>query len=69
MGAIYARDAITVEDSEEDLWAALDYAWLLRCKILTHTDAASRSFRAGYRVGGEIGRRRYARRNAQSVPQ
>lgn len=56
---------VSAEAGREHLRAAVDYIWLLQSGILAltapdaDTDAVWRSFRSGYRAGGEIGRRRY----------
>jgi hypothetical protein len=60
MAATHRDTVLVEEDTQECLWAMVDYAWLLRSRILTQSETAWSSFREGYRVGAEIGRRRYA---------
>lgn len=47
-------------DLDDDELVARDYTWILGLEGFTHSEGAWLSFRDGYRVGGEIGRRGYA---------
>lgn len=53
-------DVYDDDEDEEERSAGDDYAWMLQLNVLADTDRTWRSFRAGYAVGGAIGRRRYA---------
>jgi hypothetical protein len=53
-------------DDEEDRFAAQDYAWMVRLKVIVHTSVGWAVFRAGYAAGGEIGRN-YVRRRFRLV--
>ena len=64
MRSLDLRTAVAIHDFEEDL-AKRDYAWFLRWRVLSNTEAGWQSFRKGYAAGGEIGRRRYGRRALQ----